>query len=148
MIITILLYVLAVEVLDALTGIYHALTDAGYNAPGIVKQFRDHHDSNTMSTWDWQPLVYGSLPAMAIAFAIGSHFLFVLAIINAVAQVPHYYAHHPPAWGPIRWAQRWGLILSPEQHRLHHSGDFDRNFCVFTGHNDWWLNVLTRRSKA
>ncbi len=36
----------------------------------------------------------------------------------------------------IRWLQRYGIILSPEHHDVHHSAPYSRHYCITTG----WLN--------
>lgn len=128
-------------VMDALTGIYHLFTDRGWNLKGQCDQFAEHHETNTMDGYDWQPLV-GAIPGLACGVWFGSAFLISLSVFAVWAQVPHYFAHHPPTYGPIRWAQWCGLMISPQHHADHHSGEFDRNFCIFTGWNDWWMNAI------
>jgi len=53
----------------------------------------------------------------------------------------HKWAHaeHVPA--VAAWLQRNRLILSPEHHRLHHSGRYDRSYCTTTG----WMNLVLDR---
>jgi ubiquitin-conjugating enzyme E2 variant len=52
----------------------------------------------------------------------------------------HQWAHmsRPPAW--VRRLQRWGLLLSPEQHQVHHTAPYAGNYCITTG---WCNQTLT-----
>lgn len=52
----------------------------------------------------------------------------------------HQWAHmsHPP--GLVRWLQQRGLLLSREQHQLHHTSPFAMNYCISTG---WCNHLLT-----
>lgn len=52
----------------------------------------------------------------------------------------HQWAHmRNPPW-LVRWLQRRGLLLSREQHQLHHTSPFAMNYCISTG---WCNRVLT-----
>lgn len=135
--------VLAWLMVDALTGLYHLATDRGLNFKFMVDQFREHHDTNTMLGFDWQPMVAG-LPVMAVALWLESSFWLAAGSFAVLAQIPHYYAHvsNPPR--PICWLQQYGLMITPEHHAGHHCGDFDRNFCIFTGWADCLLNPLVK----
>lgn len=130
-------------VLDLLTGIYHLVTDRGWNFRQQVELFQHHHATNTMEGYDWQPLI-GAIVGFGLGLHFESPFLIALGVFTVFAQVPHYFAHHPPKRGPVKWLQDAGIIISPEHHAGHHQGEFDQNFCIFTGWNDWWLNRLVR----
>lgn len=127
-------------VVDLLTGIYHFATDKGFNFASQVAMFQDHHETNTMQGFDWQPMVVG-VPALLIGLWFEQSFLLAAGSFGILAQVPHYYAHRksPPL---VRWMQRVGIIISPQHHAEHHRGDFDRNFCILSGWNNWWLNWI------
>lgn len=133
-------YVLA----DALTGLYHLLTDRGFNIRAQVEMFQEHHVSNTMTGYDWQPMAAG-IPGMILGLWLSSPFLLALGGFGILAQVPHYYAHRRSGsyriHRVVRWLQIHGLILSPEAHAAHHRGLFDRNFCILSG----WCNPLLNR---
>lgn len=128
---------------DLLTGIYHFVTDRGWNFANQVAMFRDHHVNNRMIGFDWQPMLAG-FPVMLAGVFAESSFLIALGAFAVLAQIPHYYAHlqNPPAIA--RLLQRIGLMISPEHHAAHHSGKFDRNFCIFTGWADYLLNPIVR----
>lgn len=137
---------------DLLTGIYHYTTDKGFNFPQQVRLFNDHHDTNTMTNVvDLQTAIaaaplavlallasIGGLPALAWA----TPFLWAFAAFTLLAQTPHYFAHHPPKNAVLRFMQRIGLMLPPQSHADHHNGTFDRNFCIFSGAHNWWMNRL------
>lgn len=127
---------------DAIAGLYHLVTDLGWNVPCQVEFFRNHHERPWTMTFDWQPILAG-LPLVAIGCFVWPWFLIPLGIFIAAAQVPHYYVHHTenvPRW--IQWLQKYKIIISKVSHDTHHYGEgkFDTNFCVFTGWNDWWLS--------
>jgi plasmanylethanolamine desaturase len=50
----------------------------------------------------------------------------------------HQWAHmsEPPAW--VRWLQQQGVLLSQEQHRIHHTAPYATNYCITTG----WCNPV------
>jgi plasmanylethanolamine desaturase len=52
----------------------------------------------------------------------------------------HQWAHmsRPPSW--VRWLQQRGLLLSGEQHQLHHTKPYATNYCITTG---WCNRALT-----
>lgn len=52
----------------------------------------------------------------------------------------HQWAHmsRPPAW--VRTLQRWGVLLSREQHQVHHTAPHAVNYCITTG---WCNRALT-----
>jgi hypothetical protein len=132
-------------VVDLLTGLYHLVTDKGFNVGHQVKLFTAHHDTNTMEGFDWQPAVVGA-PAMLIGALIESPLLMAGGAFGILSQVPHYYAHvrskSELVHHVVRILQLTGLIISPQHHAAHHDGVFNRNFCILSGWNNWWLNWL------
>jgi len=137
------LQVLAAYILaDLMTGIYHFATDRGFNFAWIVELFQDHHRTNTMEGFDWQPMI-PSFPGMLFGMYLESPFITALGAFGALSQIPHYYAHRK-ANRVVKFMQRWGIILSPRHHAGHHGGKFDCNFCILSGWNNWWLNYVTR----
>lgn len=129
--------------IDLFTGMYHLVTDGGFNFRGQVDVFEDHHQTNTMQVFDWQPSVIG-LPAMLLGLWLCSPFLTAAGAFGVLGQVPHYYAHRRSrselVHHVVRILQLTGLIISPEHHAAHHNGRFNRNFCILSGWNNWWLN--------
>ena len=133
--------------MDLLTGIYHFVTDRGWNFKHQVDMFRDHHNTNTMLGFDWQPMVAG-FPVLCLGVWIADSFLMALGSFAILAQIPHYYAHVPNPPAAIKLLQRWGLMITPAHHAGHHGGAFDTNFCIFTGWADYLLNPLARMLPA
>jgi sterol desaturase/sphingolipid hydroxylase (fatty acid hydroxylase superfamily) len=131
---------------DLLTGLYHWATDKGLNHPHQVELFSLHHETNTMDGFDWQPSVIG-LPTIAAGLLLGSSFLIAAGGFAILSQVPHYYAHRrssaPLVHHFVCILQLTGLIISPRHHAEHHK-TFDRNFCILSGWNNWWLNQVVR----
>jgi ubiquitin-conjugating enzyme E2 variant len=90
-----------------------------------------------------------TIPFLLTAWLIPlDHELGRLAVVSLVAfsagalptnQV-HQWAHmgRPPAW--VRTLQRWGLLLSREQHQVHHTAPHAVNYCITTG---WCNRALT-----
>lgn len=147
------LQVLAAYVLaDLLTGLYHFATDRGWNFRWIVELFDDHHRTNAMQGFDWQPMQVG-VPGMVLGLWLawqelpGASFVLALASFGCLSQIPHYYAHRRAKSLAICWLQRTGIIISPKHHAGHHRGRFDRNFCILSGWNNCWLNWLTRTTE-
>jgi len=138
----------AYVVMDALVGIYHCFTDYGWNTPDMVRKFREHHeDPLNMVEFDWQPMP-GGLLILCVGCWLWSPFIAAFGSFLMLAQVPHYYAHRrsrsPAVHRVLRFLQAYRVIASPENHHLHHDGKFNRNFCVLSGWNNFWLNPLVR----
>ncbi len=64
-----------------------------------------------------------------------------LALFIVATNQFHKWAHsdHPPRVAVL--LQRWGLILSPEHHNIHHALPHDRQYCITVG----WMNPLLNR---
>jgi hypothetical protein len=76
----------AYVLVDLLTGIYHYVTDRGWNQAHIVALFQDHHVTNTMEGFDWQPMLYG-LPAMVLGLWFESSFLIAAGSFGVLSQI-------------------------------------------------------------
>ena len=133
--------VAAYVLVDFLTGLYHLATDKGFNLQSQIDLFERHHRENSMDGFDCQPMI-AAIPAAVIGGWLHSPFLMAAGIIGCVAQVPHYFAHEGTDSRLIRLLQNTGLIISPRHHSIHHNGKFDRNFCILSGWNNWWMNGL------
>ena len=138
---------------DLCTGIYHFATDRGWNTRKVVALFQNHHETNTMDGFDWQPM-WAGVPFLALGLCLGwlelplASFFIAGGSFGILAQVPHYYAHRRSrslrVHRIVRWLQETGLIISPEHHSAHHDGKFDCNFCILSGWNNWWFNHVAR----
>lgn len=126
---------------DGLSGIYHLMTDLGYNIPSQVRDFNKHHDEPWTMQWDYYG-IFAAIPAFVAAYFMLPWFFISLGICLFFIQYPHYYNHHPEEAGCIvKFLQKIKVIIG-ESHTKHHEPPFDKNFCVFTGWNDWWLNPI------
>lgn len=141
----ILIVLAAYVAADALGGLYHLMTDLGYNIPSQIRFFRQHHERPLTMTFDLEPAV-AAAPMLIAAWFVWPVFFVSLAVFLTLSQIPHYYAHHTGRVPKlVKLMQRCGLFITERYHNAHHSGNFNRNFCVLAGWNDWWINRLAAR---
>lgn len=141
-----ILYIIAAYALcDALGGVFHLLTDRGYNTKRVVNNFLKHHDYPSTMTFDMEPALFG-VPIIGVGLYLSSVFLIALGVFVSFAQLPHYYTHFPAPL-PVRVLQKLGIFVSPESHASHHNGVFDHNFCVTAGWSNWWINWIARKTQ-
>jgi ubiquitin-conjugating enzyme E2 variant len=157
----------AYAVADLASGIVHFLLD-NFGSPEtpvigqkFVKPFRDHHtDPMAMTRGDFIAVnadnVFICLPVIVPAFFFldtGRHLYAGVFIVGLVAGVImtnqlHKWAHMPVVPRLVAVAQRRGFVLSKQHHSVHHSGEYDRNYCITWGHLDTLLNrVVTLRKR-
>ena len=140
MIAAILEITLAYIAADFLSGMYHLVTDRGWNIPSQLSQFNNHHERPWTMTFDWEPLLAG-LPMILAGWWLSIAFLVWLGVFLSLAQVPHYYAHHPaPRW--IVFLQEADLILPVELHAAHHEPPHNKDFCVLSGWTNGLINAI------
>jgi len=142
---------------DFASGVLHWFCDRFFAADtplvgrSLIAPFREHHDDPLGIVRHGLLELHGnsSLPvigllllarALPLALSVQSALLFFVSAALATNQF-HRWAHDPDAGRTARWMQRHRLILSPQVHARHHSGDFDRSYCMTTG----WLNSLLDR---
>ena len=147
---------------DLLSGIVHYLADnyGDENTPLVGKRFckpfREHHtnpkgitergfiEANANTCIITLPLVI-LVTLLGPYEGLWSTFLAVFVAFVSVAVIMtnefHKWAHleNPPAVAKI--LQRWGIILTPDNHDVHHVAPYDTYYCVTTG----WLNALFDR---
>jgi hypothetical protein len=146
----------AVLLADFISGVVHWIADTwGSETMPILgrrflRPFRIHHinpaDFLRRDFIDCNgDLAMLALPFLLCAFLIPmsseiGRLAAVFLVAYSAAALPtnqvHQWAHmnDPPA--PVRWLQRWGLILSHEQHQRHHVAPHALNYCITTG----WCN--------
>mgnify|MGYP001558500918 CR=1 FL=1 len=149
---------------DFISGFVHWMADrfgspdTFFVGPKFVQPFRDHHVRPTEITehdvvetngdnclisfwvlgvvWCWWPAEPGeAIGIFGLSLALSS----MLAIM-ATNQI-HKWAHMAEPPRGVRLLQRFGLILSPEMHSIHHTSPFDTYYCITTG----WLNWILAR---
>ncbi len=160
------LLVAAYAVADLASGIVHFLLDT-FGSPEtpvigqkFVKPFRDHHvDPMAMTQGDFIAVnadnVFICLPVTVLAFFfldaarhpyVG---VFIVGLVGGVIMTNqlHKWAHMPTVPRLVAAAQRGGVVLSTQHHSVHHSGAYDRNYCITWGRLDLLLNrfVAPRR---
>ncbi len=153
---------LALLISDLLSGIVHFLAD-NYGTEDTLfvgkrfcKPFRDHHLDPTGITRrgfieaNANTCILSLIPLAVVVWlgpyetaagvfwaTLGTLVLITVLLTNQF----HKWAHldNPPR--PIAALQRWGLILTKENHDLHHIAPYDTYYCITTG----WLNPLFDR---
>lgn len=128
--------------------------------PALIRPFREHHaDPQAITRHDFIETngasCLAALPALALAAVLGPDTpaarlalpaLLMFALAALLTNQCHKWAHCEPATLPawVRSAQRLGLILPPDMHRLHHVPPFATHYCTASG----WLNALLDGSGA
>jgi hypothetical protein len=148
---------------DFATGAMHWFGDRFFDettpvlGPALIRPFREHHvDPQSMVRHGLLELHGNSaipvIAALGVVHLFDSNsaspawvaldlWLFFLCTSSMATNQFHLWAHAPSVPQPVRWLQRHGVILSPERHALHHSGRFDRSYCMTSG----WMNPLLDR---
>jgi len=148
---------------DLLSGLVHWGFDTygsvhtPFVGPVFIRPFREHHfdplaitrhdfvETNGSNCFACSPLlVAASWMPLEAALLIGVQAFMVFTALGVLATNQcHKWAHMDEAATPaiVRWAQRAGLVLSREHHKLHHTAPFDSHFCTSNG----WLNSSLNR---
>lgn len=122
----------------------------------MIRPFRHHHlapkdmVSHDFIELNGFPSLFAQLPIVLgfLSLWLPAPYALFFGLMGAIAGIStvftnqvHAWAHsdEPPAW--VRWLQRSHLILTPENHALHHTQPFDRNYCITTG----WSNTIARK---
>ncbi len=158
--------VLAMFLADFVSGFVHCAAD-NFGSPStpvfgvaFIRPFRDHHkDPTDITRHDFVETNGNScivnlvvlVPTYYLAYAdtsapeflLGAFVLMFTLMIVLTNQI-HKWAHMAVPPSAIRPLQRFGLILSPGNHQVHHTEPFDRNYCITTG----WMNAIIERTGA
>ena len=147
---------------DFLAGSVHWIADRFFDpetpllGPMLIAPFREHHeDALEITRHDFFEVSGNNalitLPIVVFIAAypapVGARpqFLVVLGASSTLALFVtnqfHSWAHSPSPPRLVRKLHRWGLILTPKRHALHHRNEHDRAFCVTSG----WLNPFLDR---
>jgi len=147
---------------DLLSGMVHWAGDTigheqvPFLGPNFIRPFREHHfDQKGITHHDFietngnncilmlGPVVVAFLlmPRRESFWFFTATFVGFMALFAVATNQFHKWAHadEPPA--AARWLQRWGLILSPRHHDIHHAAPLDKHYCITVG----WLNPLLNR---
>jgi ubiquitin-conjugating enzyme E2 variant len=150
---------------DALSGVVHWAGDTLGNervwfvGPNFIRPFREHHfDQKAITRHDFvetngNNCILISAP-LGLSFLLSpsgllspssesfgfftATFVAFMAMFTVATNQFHKWAHadHPPAMA--RLLQRWGLILSPQHHEIHHAIPHDKQYCITIG----WMNPI------
>ena len=165
-VLVVVLVLVAYAVADLASGVVHFLLD-NFGSPDtpvigqkFVKPFRDHHvDPMAMTQGDFIAVnadnVFVCLPVIIPAFFFldAAHHpysgVFIIGLVAGVIMTNqlHKWAHMPAVPRLVAAAQRNGIVLSKQHHSVHHSGAYDRNYCITWGRLDSLLNRLVALRK-
>ncbi|MES1208229.1 MAG: fatty acid desaturase CarF family protein [Pseudomonadota bacterium] len=121
--------------------------------PNFIRPFREHHvDQKAITRHDFIEtngnncivvlgplgLAFFLMPDDASIGFFASSFVAFLALFVVATNQFHKWAHadKPPAFA--RPLQRWGLILSPRHHEIHHTVPHHKHYCITVG----WMNPI------
>lgn len=141
---------------DFVSGVAHWALDTWGSTSTIgfgflIRSFREHHvdqtsitrhdfiETNGDNTLPINPVLLAAAFTPVNISTIPYHtFLVSLTLLVAITNQCHKWAHEmrPHPWA--KWAMDHGLILSAQNHRVHHKGDHDLHYCITTG----WLNPI------
>ncbi|KAL0477630.1 plasmanylethanolamine desaturase [Acrasis kona] len=133
----------------------------------FIRSFREHHiDPAAITRHDWietngdnalvsiffllpphiiNLLFYGSLPVPGMKLDNFQLFTLIFnvtfSLFIAFTNQFHKWAHSPIQPTIVRKMQEYGLILSRQNHLVHHKSPFDCYYCITTG----WLNPFLTR---
>ena len=152
------LLILAWLLADFASGIVHWSADTWGKesmpvlGPRFLRPFRVHHvnpddflqrtfvDTNGDVALVVLPVLIGALfiPLASEGARAATTFVVALAAFALPTNQVHQWAHMPRPPAPIRFLQGIGIILSREQHVLHHEAPYAMNYCITNG----WCNRL------
>ncbi len=145
---------------DLLSGVVHwgfdryGTEDLPVIGPGFIKPFRDHHtdplgicghgfvETNGNACIACAPLLVLGLLLDPTQSLFWVTLLFGTSAGVFLTNQFHSWAHEDDVPRFVVLLQRTGLILDPAHHDLHHSGEFDSNYCITNG----WMNPLMERT--
>ena len=144
---------------DFISGLVHwagdtlATVKAPFLGPHFIKPFRDHHvDPKAITRHDFVetngnnclvavPMLTGVTVVLpeesGFFFYFCSVLVFIAWFIFGTNQF-HKWAHadDPPRFARV--LQRWGVILVPTHHDIHHGAPHDKHYCITVG----WMNPV------
>jgi Lipid desaturase domain len=150
---------------DFLSGVVHWFADTYATAstpffgPKFIRPFREHHtDPLAITRHDFieangdnalfsQTILLPIYGCVAIEDSelgvVAGFFALLFGIAIMLTSMAHGWAHMAEPPKLAQRLQRWGLILSPEHHAVHHVKPHQRHYCITTG----WLNPLLDRTR-
>jgi len=144
---------------DVMTGIAHWGGDTigdeslWFFGPNFIRPFREHHvDQKAITRHDFIEtngnncigmcgpllLAFVLLPAKEGFWFFVSTFVAFVSMFMVATNQFHKWAHADDVPLLVRRLQRWGLILSPAHHDVHHARPHDQQYCITVG----WMNPV------
>jgi ubiquitin-conjugating enzyme E2 variant len=142
---------------DVISGFVHWVADRYgskdmmFFGPRFIKPFREHHSNPTDIVEHGFVTVNGNTCLVMIPVVLGvlvlvdsmffSAFWWTLFMCIMLTNQIHKWAHmdEPPV--VVGWLQNRGLILTKENHDVHHVSPYDTFYCITTG----WFNKFFDR---
>ena len=152
-------FVAAYCLTDLWNGLLHLVLDnvTGYRTPvgPFIANFQLHHERSGYrrahplrvyfnETGDKKWLLPFLVAALCMEPGHLKSLFLEVAILSSVAEVAHYWSHAAQVGPVVGRMQRLGLLISPAEHRLHHTRD-NTQYAFFTG---WSNPVLNRVAEA
>ena len=160
---------LGLFIADLVSGVVHALADhfgethTPVVGPLFIEPFRSHHsDPDAIvqeSRWELCiPAMTSAIPALSAGVLVSSltvtspASIFIATLLWVVpscavgACITHQLAHETSPTKLVRFLQKVGIILSREQHDLHHREGHLTRFCIFNGWANPAVDALISRS--
>jgi len=148
----------AILAADFVSGLVHWFADTWFDesvpflGPRFLRPFRVHHVNPADFLRRDVVDTNGDVAMLTIPILIAASWLpldlvwgqvvgvFVVAMCAAALPTNqvHQWAHMPQPPRGVAILQRWGLILRPAAHQLHHAPPHVANYCIATG----WCNPL------
>ena len=150
---------------DLISGMVHwagdtlGATDTPVIGPHFIKPFREHHvdplaitrhdfvETNGNNSIASLPVLGAITPVMPAEPGLGFYLCTVVVFTSWFlfgTNQFHKWAHQARPPRVARTLQRWGLILSPTHHDIHHATPHDKYYCITVG----WLNPILSKLRV
>jgi plasmanylethanolamine desaturase len=121
--------------------------------PHFIRPFREHHtDPKAITRHDFtetngnnciasMPMLGAVAPVMPADTGLGFYacaLVFFTSVFLFGTNQFHKWAHADQVPRLARFLQRWGLILPPSHHGVHHAAPHDKYYCITVG----WMNPI------
>jgi hypothetical protein len=160
----VLLFSASYIIADFINGLVHMFMDNNdnYTSPvgPLIAVFHLHHKHPLYTdrhpaliyvlesgSKNWLVLYLGIVVFAQHTFALAPSLNFALVMVgllSSFAEVSHYLCHNSTN-GTVRFLQKWGILLHPAHHAMHHEAD-NVNYAFLNGITDPMLNTIARHT--